>query len=55
MIQSTATRERLTSALVTLHHPFDYYFNVFLEQRKPKATSKPISRPISSCNRSKRT
>lgn len=30
MTQSTATRERLTSTAVTLHHPLDYYFNVFL-------------------------
>lgn len=31
---STATRKRLTSAAVTLHHPLDYYFNVFLRAKE---------------------
>jgi integrase/recombinase XerD len=34
MTQSTATRERLTSAAVTLHHQLDYYFNVFLRAKE---------------------
>ncbi|MDQ0195650.1 hypothetical protein [Paenibacillus wynnii] len=34
MTQSTATRERLTSTAVTLHHPLDYYFNVFLRAKE---------------------
>jgi integrase/recombinase XerD len=34
MTLSTATRERLTSAAVTLHHPLDHYFNVFLRAKE---------------------
>lgn len=30
----TATRERLTSAAITLHHPLDYYFDKFLFAKK---------------------
>lgn len=34
MTQSTATRERLSSTAMTLHHPLDYYFNVFLRAKQ---------------------
>lgn len=34
MTQSTATRERLTSAAVSLHHQLDYYFNVFFRAKE---------------------
>ncbi len=30
----TATRARLTSAAITLHHPLDYYFALFLRAKK---------------------
>jgi len=30
----TATRERLTSAAITLHHPLDYYFALFLRAKE---------------------
>jgi hypothetical protein len=30
MPMATATRERLTSSVTTLHHPLDYYFGLFL-------------------------
>lgn len=34
MATATATRERLTSAAITLHHPLDYYFALFLRAKK---------------------
>lgn len=34
MSMATATRERLTSAAITLHHPLDYYFALFLRAKK---------------------
>jgi integrase/recombinase XerD len=34
MPMTTATRERLASVTVTLHHPLDYYFNVFLRAKE---------------------
>ncbi len=34
MSTATATRERLTSAAITLHHPLDYYFALFLRAKK---------------------
>lgn len=30
----TETRERLTSAAITLYHPFDYYFALFLRAKE---------------------
>ncbi|MEW9699280.1 hypothetical protein [Paenibacillus sp. SI8] len=36
MTHSTATRERLTSAAVILHHPLDYSSTSFSEPRKAK-------------------
>lgn len=29
-----ATRDLLTSATITLHHPFDYYFSLFLRAKE---------------------
>jgi len=34
MSTATATRERLTSAAITLHHPLDYYFALFLRAKE---------------------
>ncbi|WP_256762425.1 tyrosine-type recombinase/integrase [Cohnella sp. WQ 127256] len=34
MTQATATRERLTSVVVSMHHSLDYYFNVFLRAKQ---------------------
>ncbi|MFB9278861.1 tyrosine-type recombinase/integrase [Cohnella cellulosilytica] len=34
MPTATATRELLTSAAITLHHPLDYYFVLFLRAKK---------------------
>ncbi|MFD0712972.1 hypothetical protein [Paenibacillus sp. GCM10027626] len=34
MSTATATRERLTSAAITLRHPLDYYFGLFLFAKK---------------------
>ncbi|MBO9604989.1 MAG: hypothetical protein J7639_03520 [Paenibacillaceae bacterium] len=34
MTTATATRKRLTSAAITLHHPLDYYFALFLRAKK---------------------
>jgi len=34
MPTATATRERLTSAAITLHHPLDYYFALFLRSKE---------------------
>jgi hypothetical protein len=34
MPMTTATRERLTTAAVTLHHPLDYYFGIFLRAKE---------------------
>lgn len=34
MTTSIATRERLTSAAITLHHPLDHYFNVFFRAKE---------------------
>jgi len=34
MPTATATRERLTSAAITLHHPLDYYFALFLRAKE---------------------
>lgn len=34
MATVTATRERLTSAAITMHHPLDYYFALFLRAKK---------------------
>jgi integrase/recombinase XerD len=31
---NSATRERLTSAAVTLHHPLDHYFKLFLRAKE---------------------
>lgn len=34
MPATTAARERLTSAALTLHHPLDYYFALFLRAKE---------------------
>lgn len=34
MPMATATRKRLTSVAITLHHPIDYYFALFLRAKK---------------------
>lgn len=34
MSKATATRDRLTSAVITLHHPIDYYFGIFLRAKE---------------------
>lgn len=34
MPTAIATRERLTSAAINLHHPLDYYFALFLRAKK---------------------
>ncbi|CAH1226055.1 Tyrosine recombinase XerC [Paenibacillus plantiphilus] len=34
MPMATGTRKRLTSAAITLHHPLDYYFALFLRAKK---------------------
>jgi integrase/recombinase XerD len=34
MPTATAIRERLTSAVITPHHPLDYYFGLFLRAKK---------------------
>lgn len=34
MTQHSAVRKRLTSAAITLHHPLDYYFALFLRAKK---------------------
>src|SRR5690606_31447636 len=34
MPMATATRKRLTSAAITLHHPLDYYFALFLRAKE---------------------
>lgn len=40
MPTATATRERLTSAAITLHHPLDYYFALFLRAKKTEGLKK---------------
>lgn len=34
MMHTTATRDRLTSISITIHHPLDYHFNMFLRTKE---------------------
>jgi hypothetical protein len=45
MTMATATRGRLTSATITLHHPLDYYFSLFLRQEDRGLEASDTERP----------